>query len=70
MAKALQIFFTWIIVYAVVTGSLLAVAAAQIHIPLAMQTLILTAFLVPSMALVIAPATGRWAAKIIAWHRG
>ncbi|MCZ4353262.1 hypothetical protein O4H61_12105 [Roseovarius aestuarii] len=55
MTKLLTIFFVWCVVYAIVTSTLFGFRWTEITLPLPLQTLILTAFLVPMISLVFAP---------------
>lgn len=65
MTKILACFFTWIVVYIAVTSSLIGFQRAGLDLSLPIQTLILTAFLVPIMVFFIAPRSASLAQKII-----
>jgi antibiotic biosynthesis monooxygenase (ABM) superfamily enzyme len=59
MKKFLTIFFTWLSVYFIVTGALLSFRWSGIEIILPLQTLILTAILVPTIFFILGPLAER-----------
>ncbi len=59
MKKFLTIFFTWLSVYLIVTGALLSFRWSGIEVFLPLQTLILTAILVPTMIFILGPFAER-----------
>ncbi len=61
MIRVLTTFFAWIAVYTSVTVTLLGFRWAEVDFALPVQTLILTAALVPSMVYIIGPFAGRLA---------
>ena len=60
-ARLSHLFLVWLTVYTGVTGSLLVMRIVVPGLPLAVQTLILTAILVPLILLAIGPAAARLA---------
>ena len=64
MRLALHLLLCWMVVYAIVTGILLMISELGIRMPLPLQTLLLTLFLVPLMILQIGPRMARVATTI------
>lgn len=64
MRVALHLLLCWAVVYAIVTGTLMAIAWLGIQMPLPLQTLLLTLFLVPMMILQIGPKMARVASAV------
>ena len=64
MTRLLTVFIAWIVVYAVVTLALLGFQWSGVKFALPVQTLFLTAALVPAMVLIIGPSAGRLAQYI------
>ncbi|CAM3880397.1 DUF2798 domain-containing protein [Litorimonas haliclonae] len=64
MKTALTVLFSWMVVYLVVTLTLVGFAALGVSLVLPAQTFILTAVLVPSMVLVIGPVSAKAASKL------
>ncbi|WP_084420194.1 hypothetical protein [Henriciella litoralis] len=62
-ARLFHLFVVWLTVYVGVTGSLLIIHELIPGIPLAVQTLVITAILVPLILLVIGPAAARLAGR-------
>ncbi|WP_299850916.1 hypothetical protein [uncultured Roseovarius sp.] len=65
MTRFLPAFFAWIVVYVVVTATLMGIQAAGLNVPLPMQTFLLTAFLVPAMMFVLGPFASTLAQTVI-----
>ena len=63
--RSLSLLLCWLVVYAFVTASLLGLRALPWTIPIALQTLLLSALLVPLISLVVAPASDRIAAILL-----
>ena len=64
MWVALHLLLCWVVVYTIVTGALMAIAWLGVQMPLPIQTLLLTLFLVPMMILQIGPKMARVASAI------
>jgi antibiotic biosynthesis monooxygenase (ABM) superfamily enzyme len=64
MTAALRLVLTWLAVWPIVTAALYLLNGLEIHLPLPLKTLILSASLVPLMALAIAPAAARLAHRL------
>ena len=54
-----RLFFTWAIIYPLITILLFFIDALDLGLPLPMQTFALTILVVPTMMLLIAPAIAR-----------
>ena len=60
----LHIFLVWLVVYTVVTSTLLVIRATGLRIPLEVQTLFITAALVPMIMFVVGPGAARIAHRV------
>jgi hypothetical protein len=65
MTKLLTAFFAWVVVYVVVTATLVGFQRAGLAMALPVQTFVLTIALVPAMIFVIGPLAGTLAQKIV-----
>ena len=63
-SRLLHLFLVWLTVYCGVTGSLIVLPALAPGLPLAVQTLLLTAILVPLILIVIGPMAARLSSRI------
>ncbi|KZL20922.1 hypothetical protein PsAD2_00914 [Pseudovibrio axinellae] len=68
MMRALTVFFAWVVVYVTVTTALLGFQWAQADLALPVQTLLLTAILVPLMVLLIGPFAAKLAQYLVRKH--
>ena len=62
---ALRTVLVWLWVWPLVTGVLLGFRHSGVLVPMPLQTLMLTALLVPLISIVLAPAMHRFATKLL-----
>lgn len=61
MMRMLTVFFAWIAAYVAVTATLIGFQRTGLNLPLPVQTLLLTAVLVPTMIFVLGPCAAKLA---------